>query len=155
MCGEPELTDNRDTIEILPLYYDMWTMRFPEDSAEEQFIISSQPRTAPSSQSPMMAIRWKRPFISATRFSCSGSNLSKIFLPAAVCILSTTKGNGCSGSSNAKPIWTVSRCRPCPRVPRPGTCRLLRGRGALEGLRDGEKMVRIKMGIQQNKYLTI
>lgn len=41
MCGEPELTDNRDTIEILPLYYDMWTMRFPEDSAEEQFIISS------------------------------------------------------------------------------------------------------------------
>lgn len=41
MCGEPELIDNRDTIEILPLYYDMWTMRFPEDSAEEQFIISS------------------------------------------------------------------------------------------------------------------
>ena len=41
MCGEPELTDNRDTIEILPLYYDMRTMRFPEDSAEEQFIISS------------------------------------------------------------------------------------------------------------------
>lgn len=41
MCGEPELIDNGDTIEILPLYYDMWTIRFLEDAAEEQFIISS------------------------------------------------------------------------------------------------------------------
>lgn len=41
MCGEPEVIDNGDTIEILPLYYDMWTLRFPDDSAEGQFIISS------------------------------------------------------------------------------------------------------------------
>lgn len=41
MCGEPEVIDNGDTIEILPLYYDMWTIRFLEDAAEEQFIISS------------------------------------------------------------------------------------------------------------------
>lgn len=42
MCGEPELIDNnRDTIKILPLYHDMWTMRFPDDSADEQFVIST------------------------------------------------------------------------------------------------------------------
>ena len=42
MCGEPEVIDNnRDTIEILPLYYDMWTIRFLEDAADEQLIIST------------------------------------------------------------------------------------------------------------------
>ena len=41
MCGEPEVIDNnRDTIKILPLYHDMWMMRFLEDAADEQFIIS-------------------------------------------------------------------------------------------------------------------
>lgn len=42
MCGESELMDeNRDALKILPLYHDMWTMRFPDDSADEQFVISS------------------------------------------------------------------------------------------------------------------
>lgn len=42
MCGEPELIDhNRDTIKILPLYHDMWTTRFLEDSTDKQFIIST------------------------------------------------------------------------------------------------------------------
>lgn len=42
MCGEPEVIDNnRDTIKILPLYHDMWTTRFLEDAADEQFIIST------------------------------------------------------------------------------------------------------------------
>ena len=42
MCGEPEVIDNnRDTIKILPLYHDMWMMRFLEDAADEQLIIST------------------------------------------------------------------------------------------------------------------
>lgn len=42
MCGESELMDEyRDALKILPLYHDMWTMRFPDDSADEQFVIST------------------------------------------------------------------------------------------------------------------
>lgn len=41
MCGESELMDeNRDALKVLPMYHDMWTMRFPGDSADEQFVIS-------------------------------------------------------------------------------------------------------------------
>ena len=41
ICGEPEVMDNnRDALTVLPLYHDMWTIRFLEDAAEEQFIIS-------------------------------------------------------------------------------------------------------------------
>lgn len=43
MCGESELMDeNRDALKIIPLYHDMWTMRFPDDSADEQFVISTE-----------------------------------------------------------------------------------------------------------------